>query len=230
MQARDIMTTHVVTIGPNASVKELADLLLNRSISAVPVVGPKDEVIGIVSEGDLMRRAELGTKKVRPWWLRLLSGEHALAADFIKANAQKVGDVMTREVVTASAETPLAELAQLMERHSIKRIPITKNRQLVGIVSRANLVQCFASLQKKPHLEISPADSAIRGRIMERLDNEPWAHTSLLNVIVNEGIVDLWGIVHTAIEKDAIRVAAESTKGVRAVNNHLVLRPIQIAT
>jgi CBS domain-containing protein len=229
MQARHVMTTHVVTINANASVRDVADLLIKRGISAVPVLGPKGELVGIVSEGDLMRRSELGTARSRPWWLRLLTSEHALATDFIKANARKVGDVMTREVITAAPEAPLHEVARLMERHGIKRVPIVKNKQLVGIISRANLIQTFASLEKKPHLEISPSDSAIRDRIMNRLDNEPWAHTSLLNVLVNDGVVNLWGIVHTAIERDAIRVAAESTVGVRAVNDNLVLQPIEIA-
>ncbi|HSL79804.1 MAG TPA: CBS domain-containing protein, partial [Pseudolabrys sp.] len=194
------------------------------------VVGPKGEIVGIVSEGDLMRRSELGTAKSRPWWLRMLTGEYALAADFIKANAKKVGDVMTRDVITAPPDAPLNEIARLMERHGIKRVPIVHGKQLVGIVSRANLVQSFASLQKKPHLELSPTDLAIRDRIMTRLESEPWAHTSLLNVLVNDGVVDLWGIVHTAIEKDAVRVAAESTSGVRAVNDNLILRPLEIAT
>ena len=230
MQARDVMTTHVVTIDANATVREVADLFIKRGISAVPVVGPKGEIVGIVSEGDLMRRSELGTAKSRPWWLRMLTGEYALAADFIKANAKKVGDVMTRDVITAPPDAPLNEIARLMERHGIKRVPIVHGKQLVGIVSRANLVQSFASLQKKPHLELSPTDLAIRDRIMTRLESEPWAHTSLLNVLVNDGVVDLWGIVHTAIEKDAVRVAAESTSGVRAVNDNLILRPLEIAT
>ncbi|HEY7457668.1 MAG TPA: CBS domain-containing protein [Xanthobacteraceae bacterium] len=230
MQARDVMTSHVVTIDANASVRELADLLIKRGISAVPVVGPRGEIVGIVSEGDLMRRSELGTAKSRPWWLRILAGEYALAADFIKANAKKIGDVMTRDVITAPPDAPLNEIARLMERHGIKRVPIVHGKQLVGIVSRANLVQSFASLQKKPHLELSPTDLAIRDRIMTRLESEPWAHTSLLNVLVNDGVVDLWGIVHTAIEKDAVRVAAESTSGVRAVNDNLILRPLEIAT
>jgi len=230
MHARDIMTTQVVTIGANATVRELSDLLVKRGISAVPVVGPKGELVGIVSEGDLMRRVELGTARSRSWWLRLLSGEYALAADFIRANARKVSDVMVRDVITAEPTASLGEIARLLERHAIKRVPIVHNKQLVGVVSRANLVQAFASLESKPHLELSPTDAAIRDRIMHRLESEPWAHTSLLNVLVNDGIVDLWGIVHTAIEKDAVRVAAESTTGVRAVNDNLVLRPVEFGT
>jgi CBS domain-containing protein len=230
MQARDIMTTQVVSIGANTTIRELSDLLVKRGISAVPVVGPKGELVGIVSEGDLMRRVELGTARSRSWWLRLLAGEYALASDFIKANARKVSDVMVRDVITAEPTASLGEIARLLERHAIKRIPIVHNKQLVGIVSRANLVQALASLEAKPHLELSPTDAAIRDRIMRRLESEPWAHTSLLNVLVNDGIVDLWGIVHTAIEKDAVRVTAESTPGVTAVNDNLVLRPIDLGS
>jgi CBS domain-containing protein len=227
MQARDIMTAQVVTIAANATIRELADLLVKRGVSGVPVVGPKGELVGIVSEGDLIRRSEIGTARSRSWWLRLLAGEHALAADFIKENARHVADVMTRDVVTAEPDATLGHLARLLERHAIKRIPIVHNKQLVGIVSRANLVQAFASLEKKPHLELSPTDAAIRDRILHRLESEPWAHTSLLNVLVKDGVVDLWGIVHTAIEKDAVRVAAEATPGVRAVNDNLILRPAE---
>jgi CBS domain-containing protein len=230
MQARDIMTTQVVSIGANTTIRELSDLLVKRGISAVPVVGPKGELVGIVSEGDLMRRVELGTARSRSWWLRLLAGEYALASDFIKANARKVSDVMVRDVITAEPTASLGEIARLLERHAIKRIPIVHNKQLIGIVSRANLVQALASLEAKPHLELSPTDATIRDRIMRRLESEPWAHTSLLNVLVNDGIVDLWGIVHTAIEKDAVRVTAESTPGVTAVNDNLVLRPIDLGS
>jgi CBS domain-containing protein len=230
MKARDIMTTHVVTIGANATVRELADLLVKRGISAVPVVGARGELVGIVSEGDLIRRTELGTARTRSWWLRLLSGEHPQAVDFIKANTHKVSDVMVREVITAEPDAPLSEIARLIERHKVKRVPIVHNGQLVGIVSRANLVQALASLERKPHLEIAPTDSGIRERIMHRLNAEPWAHTSLLNVVVNDGVVDLWGVVQTAIEKEAVRVAAESTPGVRTVNNNLMLRPLESGT
>jgi CBS domain-containing protein len=228
MQARDIMTTHVVTVAANATVRDLADLLVQRGISAVPVVGTKGELVGIVSEGDLIRRTEIGTARTRSWWLRLLTGDSVLAEDFVKANARKVSDVMTRDIITVEPSASLGDVARLLERHSIKRVPVVHNRQLVGIISRANLLQAFATMETKPHLELSPTDSAIRERIMRRLENEPWAHTSLLNILVNDGIVDLWGIVHTMVEKDAVRVAAESTEGVRAVRDNLVLRPVEL--
>jgi CBS domain-containing protein len=230
MNARDIMTAHVITVMPTTTVRELAELLATRGISAVPVVGSKGELVGVVSEGDLVRRRELQTARTRSWWLDLFASEQGLAQDFIKSHAVKVADIMTRDVITVGPEASLSEVARLLEKHAIKRVPVVNNRQLVGIISRANLVQALASLEAKPHLQLSPTDAEIRNRIVRRLEDEPWARTSLLNVLVNDGIVDLWGIVHTSVEKNAVRVAAEATEGVRAVNDHLVLRPIESGT
>jgi signal-transduction protein with cAMP-binding, CBS, and nucleotidyltransferase domain len=156
--------------------------------------------------------------------LRAFTGSDALADEYIKAHARKVSDAMTRQVVRASPETPLHEVAALLEKHSIKRVPIVENGQLVGIVSRANLVQAVASAGKA--LEIPLSDSAIRDKLLEHLKAQDWAHTGLLNVTVNGGVVDLWGVVNSATERQAIRVAAEAMPGVRAVNDNLRLWPI----
>jgi osmotically-inducible protein OsmY len=180
-------------------------------------------VVGIVSEGDLLHRAEAGTERQRPWWLRAFVGTDALAAEYAKAHARKVADVMSRDVVAASPETPLHELATLLEKHSIKRVPIVENGQLVGLVSRANLIQAVASAGKG--LEIPLSDSAIRDRLIAHLKSQPWARTGLLNVTVRDGVVDLWGIVRSDVERKAIRVAAETTVGVRAVNDNLKKAP-----
>jgi predicted transcriptional regulator len=144
-----------------------------------------------------------------------------VAADYVKAYGRTVGDVMTQNVVTASPETALNEIATLLEKNSIKRVPIVRDGQLVGIVSRANLVQAIAGAPKG--LEIPPSDSAIRDRLLDHLRSQPWPHTWLLNVTVNDGVVNLWGITNSEEEKNAIRVAAETVDGVRAVKNHLVL-------
>ena len=230
MKARDVMTAHVVTVSPNSSVEDTAKILDERGISAVPVVNESGELVGIVSEGDLMRRAEMGTAQPRSWWLRLLTTRENLAAEFIKANARKVADVMTRDVITVTPDTPLNEVAVLLERNSIKRVPVVNQEQLVGIVSRANLVHALASLGKRPHLEIAPSDEAIREKLMLRLKDEPWSHTMLLNVVVNDGVVELGGIVYSDEEKNAVRVAAETIPGVRMVNDNLVLRPMEAWT
>jgi len=223
MKARDVMVAPVITASPNASIKSVAETFVRHQISAVPVVDDKGKVVGIVSEGDLLHRAEAGTQRHRPWWLRSLIGPDALADEYVKAHARKVADAMTRKVVTASPETPLHEVAALLEKHSIKRVPIVENGQLVGVVSRANLVQAVASAGEA--LEIPLSDSTIRDNLLAHLRTQSWAETALVNVTVNGGVVDLWGLVSSDSERNAIRVAAESAHGVRAVNDNIRLRP-----
>ena len=225
MKARDVMVSPVISVKPSCTVKEVAKTLLERRISAVPVVDDSGKLAGIVSEGDLMHRAEIGTQRRHSWWLRVLTGDDALAAEYTKAHARTVADVMTRDVITASPDTPLHEIAALLERHSIKRVPIVKDSELVGIVSRANLLQALASSHKD--LDIQLSDTTIRDRILAHLNNQPWAHTLLLNVTVNGGVVDLWGITGSDAERKAIRIAAESAPGVTAVNDHLVRQSAQ---
>ena len=190
MKARDVMVSPVISVKPSCTVKEVAQTLLERRISAVPVLDDKGKLMGIVSEGDLMHRAEIGTQRRHSWWLRVLTGDDALAAEYTKAHARTVADVMTRDVITASPDTPLHEIAALLERHSIKRVPIVTDGALLGIVSRANLLQALASSHKD--LDVQLSDTAIRDRILAHLNNQPWAHTLLLNVTVNGGVVDLW--------------------------------------
>jgi CBS domain-containing protein len=221
MKARDVMVSPVITVKPYSSVRELAQTLLKHHISAVPVVDDQEKLIGIVSEGDLLRRSEAGTEHQRPWYRLLLSGGQTLAAEYIKAHAHKVGDLMVREVVTAGPDTPLDEIATLMEKNSIKRVPIVRDGQLVGIVTRANLIQAVAS--KRIGLEVEGVDAAIRDKLLAHLNAQPWAHTALLNVTVSGGVVDLWGMVPSETERKAVRVAAESMAGVHAVNDHLVV-------
>ncbi len=226
MKARDVMVSPVITTKPTASVKEVARMLLTHHISAVPVLDNADKLVGIVSEGDLMRRADLGTERYRSWWLAaLFAEEDALAAEYVKQHSRKVADVMTKRLVTASPETPLNEIAGLLERHSIKRVPIVGNGALVGIVSRANLIQALAGDHRG--LDISVPDAQLRDKIMAELRMQPWAHTLLLNVTVNDGIVDIWGITRSEAEKQALRVAAEITPGVRAVNNNVIMHNVQ---
>ncbi len=226
MKAHDVMVSPVITVKAQATVKEVAEILLKHHISALPVVDKAGKLIGIVSEGDLMRRAELGTERQRSWWLAALFADEAtLAAEYVKAHGRKVADVMTKNVVTADTDAPLNAIATLLEKHSIKRVPIVHNGDLVGIVSRANLIQALATDRKG--LEIPIPDSKLRDKLLEHLRAQPWAHTSLLNVTVNDGVVELWGISQSNTEKQALRVAAESLPGVRAVNDNVIMRPWQ---
>ena len=225
MKARDVMVAPVITASRNASIKSVAETLLRHRISAVPVVDDNGKLVGIISESDLLHRTEAGTERRRPWWLRAFVGPDTLAADYVKAHAKKASDTMTREVITASPDTPLHEIAALLEKHSIKRVPIVENGQLVGIVSRANLIQAVASAGKG--LDIPLSDTTIRNALLAQLNAQPWGHAALLNVMVKDGVVDLWGISRSDVERKAIRVAAETIPGVRAVNDNLMRWPVR---
>jgi CBS domain-containing protein len=226
MKAADVMISKVITVGPKASIQEVADILLANRISAVPVVGERGEVIGMISEGDLLRRIETGTERRSLWWLELLIGRRSLDAEYVKSRARTAADVMTREVVTAALDTPLRDIAALLERNCIKRVPILRHGELVGIVSRANLIQALATERKEIKASTATSDLMIRQDVMARLDAEPWARSSPLNATVHDGTVELWGVVRSSKAKEAVHVAVELTPGVRAVNNNLVVEPV----
>lgn len=225
MKAADVMVRNVITISPDATVGEVADLLLTHRISAVPVVD-KGNIVGIISEGDLLRRAEAGTEFRRSHWLEWMTPGQTLAAEFVKSHARRVSDVMTRRVISVTPDTPLNEVATMLEKNGIKRVPVVENGKLVGILSRANLVQALAALYR----QAAPAtvgDIELRANVVAQLEAQSWTHPSLLNVIVHDGTVELWGIVDSAAEKNAVRVAAEVTPGVKAVTDNLMVRPAE---
>src|SRR5215475_759265 len=222
MKAADVMVSAVISVRPNARVEEVASILLASRISAVPVIDEQGELLGIVSEGDLMRRAEAGTDRSRSWWL---------GAEYVKSHSHKVCDVMTRSVITATPETSLSEIATLLERNRIKRVPIVQNGKhgkVVGIVSRANLLQALAGMPTKNAATASASDSQIRDEVLSRLNGELW-RPSMLNVTVCDGTVDLWGFVASDEEKKATRIAVESIPGVKTINDHLTIPPAEIA-
>ena len=228
MKARDLMVSPVITLKPSATVREAAELLLKYRISGVPVVNDDYRVVGIVSEGDLLQRAEAGTERQRSWWLLAFAHNETLAQDYIKAHTRRVEDVMTRDVIIARPYTPVHEVAMLLEKNRIRRVPVIEDDRLVGIISRANLVQAVASVGKK--LEVPMSDSAIRDNLLAHLNRQPWAHTSMINITVSNGVVDLWGTTESDAERKAIRVAAETAQGVSAVNDNLVTYRVQAWT
>ena len=220
MNAADVMVSNVITVRPDTSVAEIAEILLTNRISGMPVVDEAGALLGIISEGDLIHRVEVGTERRRSWWLELLSGKQILAHEFIKAHARKAADLMTHPVITVKPDTPLSDLACLLDKHRIKRVPVTENGKLVGIVSRANLVQALFNPRQAIASEKTITNSALREKILAQLRLEPW-WPSDVNVIVDDGTVELWGVVESQVEKDAIRVAIEGTPGVHSISNHL---------
>lgn len=225
MQARDIMTRGVIWVGPETPVAEVTNLMLKHRISAVPVVDD-DKVIGIVSEGDLMRRAEIGTRKGSSWWLTALAGSSELAHEFVKSHGVKASEIMTPNVITVDLETPIAEIAETLEHNHIKRVPVMKKGKLAGIVSRANILRAL-SAQKSTVVELPLRDDrAIRERIMDTLEDEPWINPAQINVLVSDGKVNLWGLVDTEEQRKALRVAAEGVPGVTGIEDHTGLIPV----
>jgi len=203
MKASDVMVPHVITIGPELDVKAVANTLAANAISAVPVIDIKNNILGIISEGDLMRR-------IAP----------AVASKgSTRSHGHKAKDVMTHQVITVDPDASLQEIANLFEKHGIKRVPVVKNGELVGIVSRANLVQALA-IHGLPFFERLEADEALRQAVLSKIQNLRGAG-SIIDIIVNRGTVNLWGVVRTEKEKNAFWTAAEQTPGVRAVHNHV---------
>ena len=225
MNASDIMVSDVITVKSSGTVQEAAELLLLNRISAMPVVDDSGKLVGMISEGDLIRHGDAGTAHERPAWLRLLMGREGLAAEFVKENSRAVADIMTREIISAEPDAPVADIATLLERHRIKRVPIVHNGKMVGIVSRANLIQALAAFRNKSLAPQRVDDKALRERIVARLKSEPWAKPSFVNVTVTDGAVDLWGIVDSSAEKEALRVAVQVTPGVKAVNDNVIVQP-----
>lgn len=225
MKAKDIMTTRVVTVRPETLVKQIASELLAHHISAVPVVDKNDRLVGIVSEGDLLHRVETGTAtRHRSYWLELFTGEERRAAEYVKSHGRKAADVMTKDVVSVSEDTTVQEIAGILESRQIKRVPVVRDGRVVGIVSRANLVQGIATAQDL--LDAAPSDEAIRQQLNAELTRQGWAHLLTTNVIVNAGIVEFWGFVGSEAEQKASRVAAENIKGVRTVVDRRTVMPV----
>jgi CBS domain-containing protein len=227
MKASDVMVSKVITVGPDTSVQEIASILLSNRISAVPVVDHRGELVGIVSEGDLIHRVEAGTERHHSWWLALVGDKGALARDFLKSHGARASDVMTKRVITAAPDLPLGELASLLEKHRIKRVPIVEHGKLVGIVSRANLLQALVALRRDLPVQSRVEDSVLRKRIMSEISSKLPVSVSQVNVIVRDGVIELWGTVDSQDEKDALRVAAELVPGVRSVADHIAINKMQ---
>lgn len=221
MKAMDVMVRDVLSVKPDTSVFEAAQLLIENDVSALPVVDDDGQVIGIISEADLMRREEIGTQKQRPWWLEAMTPAATLAGEFAKSHGKRVAELMSQRVISASEETPLAEIAALLERNRIQRVPIIKDGKLVGVVSRTNIIQALASSSPKPDSE-RHSDRAIRLELLARLGEQDWTDFGSRNVIVDAGVVHLWGLVGSAEERKALTSLAEGVPGVSGVVDEMI--------
>jgi len=224
MNASDIMTRQPICAAPETTIAEAARLMLQHHISGLPVTNASGAVVGVVTEGDLLRRAETGTQRQRTRWLELLLGPGRLAGDYVAAHARKVGEVMTSDVVSVAATESLESVVQLMEKRRIKRVPIVEGERLVGIVSRADLVRALVHklTREAADAKRGRSDEEIRADIRAIIDKEPWGPRFSVDVTVEAGVVGLHGTVTDARERTAVNVAAENVPGVAAVRDHLV--------
>lgn len=226
MKAGDIMTRSVITIDADSTVAQAAQRMLDHRISGMPVIDNGGRVIGIISEGDLLHRAETGTERRKSWWLGLMAGASSQAENFTREHGRTVRDVMSANVISVDENADLSEVVHLMEGRRIKRVPVLKDRQVVGIVSRANLMRVLATLESSAAAP-NADDRTIRERVLQAYKGQSWAPDFGENVVVKDGVVHLWGSVRTESQRQALVVGARNVAGVRDVVDHIdVVSPV----
>jgi CBS domain-containing protein len=221
MKAEDVMTREVISIDPDATVLQAARLMLQHHISGLPVVDKEGKVVGVLSEGDFLRRRETRTERRRSRWLEFLMGPGRMASEYSHSHGRKVSEVMTPDVQTVDESTPLEDIVELMERRRIKRVPVLCGGQLVGIVTRSNLMHAMVSLARGAQ-PVAADDAAIREQLLAEIQKEQWAPAATANVVVHDGVVELWGVIVDERQREALKIAAENVPGVKEVKDHLV--------
>lgn len=226
MQAKDIMNADVVTVTPETDIKAIAKILAERQISAVPVVDEAKHILGIVSEGDLIRRADRTTfKGPKAWWLAFIVSPEKRAKEYIRDHGTRARDVMTDKVISVPEVASLHDIAVLMEKHRIKRVPVTRDGTLAGIVSRANVLQGFVADGAASVSECSTDDRVIREQVIAAIREADESILSFTDVVVKEGMVHLWGGVRSKAQFNVTEIAARNVPGVRKVENRMAVMP-----
>jgi CBS domain-containing protein len=221
MYAADLMTSFVVTVRPDATIQEAAQLMLQYRISGLPVTDKDGAVLGIITESDLLRRAETGTEKHHSRWVSLLAGPGRLAQEYVHTHGRRVGEVMTERVFTVTPQTPVSDLVALMENKRVKRLLVVDQGRLAGIVSRADVMAALVGLLAEKPVG-ARTDAEIRKQILAEIDQQPWGPRASVDVLVTNGVVVLKGTITDERERPALRVAAENVPGVGAVHDRLV--------
>jgi CBS domain-containing protein len=221
MKAEVVMTRNVISIDPDATVLQAARLMLQHHISGLPVIDKDGNLVGVLSEGDFLRRRETKTERRRSRWLEFLMGPGRIAAEYSHSHGNKVAEVMTTDVQTVEQDTALEDIVELMERRRIKRVPVVCGGQVVGIITRSNLMHAMVSLARVAQ-PAAKDDATIRERLLAEMQKELWAPAAMTNVVVRDGVVELWGVIVDERQRQALKVAAENIPGVKAVMDHMV--------
>ena len=221
MQASEVMTRDVLTVGPETAVATAADLMVRRRVSGLPVVDAGGRVVGMFTEGDLLRRAETGTSDVhRPGWLSFLLGGSRDAGDYVKTHSRRVGDLMRTDVASLPPSADLENVVDLMQRRKVRRIPIVIDGRLVGIVSRLDLVRAVAN---KLEAVVSDSDDfGVEERLRTELEKQPWINANSIGVSVRNGVVTLTGFIYDERCRKALIVAASNVAGGVKVEDQLI--------
>jgi CBS domain-containing protein len=222
MKASEIMARNVITVGADASANDAVRLMLQNKISGLPVVNAAGELVGMVTEGDFLRRAETGTETQRPRWLQVLMGTGKLADEYVRSHGRKVSSIMTEDVVAVGEDATLVEVVKAMEKWRIKRVPVIRDRKVVGLVARSDLLRAFARTVSAATTNAPESDLKLRDLVQAEFDRLPWSMRNMISVTVKNAVVDLQGVVFNVRERDALRVAAENISGVKEVHDHLV--------
>lgn len=217
MRAKDVMTTEPIAVAPQSTVGEVAALLLRNRISGVPVVDGAGKVMGVISENDLMRRPETGGERRRSRLLALFSGGQD--AEFVKTHGRFAHEVMSAPPIVVDEETPVEEIARMLEERRIKRVPVVRDGTLVGVVSRADLLRGLAVARPAPPIH-APDDRAVRAAILAEMKREKWPTASVVNVVVSDGVAHFWGLLGADEDRRALQVLAENVPGVKGVEDH----------
>jgi CBS domain-containing protein len=223
MRAHQIMTQQVITVAADATIVEAVNTMLRHHISGLPVIDATGKLIGIISEGDFIRRAEIGTQRKRDRWLTCLVGTGQIAADFVHQHGRKVGDIMTPDPLTVNEDTPLDQIVQIMESNSVKRLPVMREGRLVGIVTRSDFLAALAEIAGKIPSP-SADDDQIRNEVMAAIGQAAW-RPCRLKVTAHDGTVSLSGVVKGESARRAAMVAAENVPGVSRVLDNLIDYP-----
>lgn len=223
MNAHDVMTRNVISIDPDSTVLQAARLMLQHRVSGLPVIDNAGNLVGVLSEGDFLRRRETQTERKRSRWLEFLMGPGTIASEYTHSHGNKVSEVMTTEVQTVDENAGLEDIVELMERHRIKRVPVMCGSEVVGIITRSNLMRAMVSVARVAPAQASAKDdNAIREQLLAVMAKEGWAPVATTNVVVRDGVVELWGAIIDERQREALKVAAENIPGVKEVKDHMV--------
>lgn len=220
MKANEIMSRNVATVAPETPISEIAALMVEKHVSGVPVVGDNGNLLGMVSQSDLLHRAEVGTERKHKWWFRVFADSNALAREFVKTHGHRAHDIMTRHIVSVREDAELRDVADILDKHRIKRVPVVADGKLVGIITRGDLVRALSLVQ------IAKADkkvdnASLHKALQERMQKQPWINKTYVNLTANDGVVELWGFVDSAEQHRALRLLVEETDGVKKVEDKL---------